>query len=79
MRREGWLLRPPIFWEVSCLAMIMAETGYSGCNLGLVGSAKNAISPTNLWVILKSPARIGIRADNKGFREPDCSPTTLAS
>jgi len=31
----------------------MGETGNSGHNLSLAGSAKNAISPTNLAVILQ--------------------------
>jgi hypothetical protein len=61
MRREVWSLRPPIFKNISGLAVIMGETGYSRHNLGLVGSAKNAISPANLEVILKIPPRIKIR------------------
>src|SRR2546425_10940975 len=45
----------------------MGEVGCSRRNLGLAGSAKNAISPTNLGVILRSPPRIAIRADNRRF------------
>src|SRR5712691_6045921 len=42
----------------------MGGTGYSRRNLGLGGSAKNAISPTNLAVILRQPLRFKIRARN---------------
>src|SRR5712691_3570024 len=47
----------------------MGETGDSGHNPRLDGSAKNAISPANLAVILKQPSRIAIRADNRRFRQ----------
>jgi len=45
MRRKGESLSPPIFPNDHCLARIMGETGGSGRNHGLGGSAKNAIGP----------------------------------
>ncbi len=64
MRRETGSVRPLFFWKARCLAVIIGETGYSRCNLGLAGSAKNAISPANLAVILRQPLRFKIRARN---------------
>jgi hypothetical protein len=53
MRRETRSLRPPIFEKARCPVAIVGETGGLRRNLGLAGSAKNAISPTNLAVILR--------------------------
>jgi hypothetical protein len=52
------------------LVAIIAERDDSRCNLGLDGSAKNAISPTNLALILNDPSRSKIRADNGLFSNP---------
>lgn len=42
MRREAGSLRHPIFsWNISCLAVIMGETGDSGHGLGLCAMAKH--------------------------------------
>ncbi len=54
------------------MAAIMGETGGSGRNPGLSGSAKNVIGPVNLAVILKQPPRFEIRADNGRFGRWPC-------
>src|SRR3989442_3241917 len=45
----------------------MGETGDSGHNPGLDGSAKNAISPANHRGTLNRPPRLHIRADSGRF------------
>src|SRR5712692_4157353 len=47
----------------------MCEIGDSKRNLGIVGLAKNVISPANLGAIFKRPPRFEIRADNRRFHD----------
>src|SRR5438309_4873887 len=54
----------------------MGETADSGYDSCLDGSAKNAISPANLAVVLNYPPRFEIRADNRRFLCPGGSPAT---
>jgi hypothetical protein len=47
---------PLLFDEtISCLAMILGETGNSGCNLGFYGEAKNREIQSNFRAILRDP------------------------
>src|SRR6267143_18563 len=65
MRREGRSLRPPYFPEtISCIAMIMGETGQSGHNPGWDGLAEMATIPNEFRESPSEFPRFKIRANN---------------
>src|SRR5437899_2693937 len=66
-RREGRSLRPPYFLEGSLSGIDNGRGRLFKAQSGLSWLGENAISPTNLGVILRSPPRIAIRADNRRF------------
>jgi hypothetical protein len=68
MRRERQSLRPPYFPNTLRLVAIIGEMGDSRSNLGFDGSAKNAIGPAKLAVILKRYPRFENRAENGRIR-----------
>jgi len=68
---RGSVAKTPYFPEtISCLVLILGETGDSGHNTSWDGDGKKATIPNEFRESSQRTSRIEIRAENAGFRDP---------